>query len=56
MAEMARLFREEVLRGGDQKEKSYKTDQTDFGRRSGFAGLRLFRLSDVPVSPALNPG
>lgn len=45
--EMARLFREEVVRKGGEirKEKSYKTDQTDFGEEiHALAGI-------VPVSP-----
>ncbi len=51
--EMARLFREEVVRKGGEvrKEKSYKTDQTDFGEEiHALAGI-------VPVSPdAEGPG
>ncbi|MHB8907918.1 MAG: penicillin-binding protein activator [Syntrophales bacterium] len=45
--EMARLFREEVVRKGGEirKEKSYKTDQTDFGEEiHSLAGI-------VPVPP-----
>ncbi len=49
--EMARLFRAEVIRkGGDiRKEKSYKTDQADFGEEiHALAGI-------APVSPGANP-
>ena len=60
--EMARLFREEVLRkGGDiVREKSYKTDQTDFGEEiRALAGLPPDSPApDVPVMapPKPNPG
>ena len=60
--EMARLFREEVLRkGGDiVREKSYKTDQTDFGEEiRALAGLPPDSPApDVPAMapPKPNPG
>jgi branched-chain amino acid transport system substrate-binding protein len=47
--EMARLFREEVRRKGGEirKEKSYKTDQTDFGEE-------ILALGGVaPISPGM---
>ncbi len=54
--EMARLFREEVLRKGGEirSEKSYKTDQTDFGDSiRALAGLPPASPgSDVPVTAA----
>ena len=60
--EMARLFREEVLRKGGEirKEKSYKIDQTDFGEEiRALAGLPPDNpASDVPAiaPPKPNPG
>ena len=60
--EMARLFREEVLRKGGEirKEASYKTDQTDFGDEiRALAGLSPDNPApDVPViaPPKPNPG
>ena len=60
--EMARLFREEVLRKGGEivREKSYKTDQTDFGEEiRALAGLPSDSPApDVPATapPKPNPG
>ncbi len=60
--EMARLFREEVLRKGGElvREKSYKTDQTDFGEEiRTLAGLPSDSPApDVPATapPKPNPG
>ncbi len=60
--EMARLFREEVLRKGGEivREKSYKTDQTDFGEEiRALAGLPPDNPApDVPAMapPKPNPG
>jgi branched-chain amino acid transport system substrate-binding protein len=60
--EMARLFREEVLRKGGEivREKSYKTDQTDFGEEiRALAGLPPDSPApDVPAMapPKPNPG
>jgi branched-chain amino acid transport system substrate-binding protein len=60
--EMARLFREEVLKKGGEirKEKSYKTDQTDFGDEiRALAGLPPANPAhDFPVTtpPKPNPG
>lgn len=60
--EMARLFREEVLRKGGEivREKSYKTDQTDFGEEiRALAGLPPDSpASDIPAMapPKPSPG
>ncbi len=60
--EMARLFREEVLRKGGEisREQSYKTDQTDFGEEiRTLAGLPpAGPAPDVPATapPKPNPG
>jgi branched-chain amino acid transport system substrate-binding protein len=60
--DMARLFREEVLRKGGEirKEKSYKTDQTDFGEEiRDLAGLPPASPGDdlpAVMPPKPNPG
>jgi branched-chain amino acid transport system substrate-binding protein len=60
--EMARLFREEVLRKGGEirREKSYKTDQTDFGEEiRALAGIAPGSAApDLPAiaPPKPNPG
>lgn len=61
--EMARLFREEVVRKGGEirKEKSYKTDQTDFGEEiHALAGITpVSPGTEAPVAavqPKPNPG
>ena len=60
--EMARLFREEVIRKGGEirKEKSYKTDQADFGEEihalAGIAPINPDAEAPVAVQPKPNPG